>query len=192
MKTDTPEKCTHKMAEMPRWLSSSKMEVVKSILSDDPVRSTIPTRAYAPPRTILAFFASYSGHAVRSFFCSTRLRRALLTFLRAACRLRESMGLASDGTHKAFRAADVDAFLARPRLDIYVDIMSYNSRGNTNHFVVSVDPSGGGTSAFAVASMCQLPTGQLVVRAPHAPRPCATHPPHTPPRRRWRARRRPC
>ena len=28
MKTDHPEKCTHKMAEMPRWLSSRKMETV--------------------------------------------------------------------------------------------------------------------------------------------------------------------
>lgn len=32
MKTDHPEKCTHKLAEMPRWLSSQKMEVVKSLL----------------------------------------------------------------------------------------------------------------------------------------------------------------
>ena len=37
LKTDTPEKCTHRLAEMPRWLSSQKMEVVKSLLSDDPV-----------------------------------------------------------------------------------------------------------------------------------------------------------
>ena len=27
MKTDTPEQCTHLMHLMPRWLSSSKMEV---------------------------------------------------------------------------------------------------------------------------------------------------------------------
>ena len=32
MKTDHPENCTHKLAEMPRWLSSAKMEVVKSLL----------------------------------------------------------------------------------------------------------------------------------------------------------------
>ena len=36
MKTDHPENCTHKLAEMPRWLSSAKMEVVKSLLSEDP------------------------------------------------------------------------------------------------------------------------------------------------------------
>lgn len=33
MQTETPEKCTHKLAEMPRWLSSTKMETVKALLS---------------------------------------------------------------------------------------------------------------------------------------------------------------
>jgi hypothetical protein len=32
MKTDHPERCQHKLADMPRWLSSQKMEVVKSLL----------------------------------------------------------------------------------------------------------------------------------------------------------------
>ena len=32
LKTDEPEKCTHKMAEMPRWLSSSKMAIVPACL----------------------------------------------------------------------------------------------------------------------------------------------------------------
>jgi len=36
LKSDCPEKCTHKMSEMPRWLSSTKMETVRSLLSDDP------------------------------------------------------------------------------------------------------------------------------------------------------------
>ena len=36
LKTEHPEKCTHKLAEMPRWLSSNKMETVKALLSDDP------------------------------------------------------------------------------------------------------------------------------------------------------------
>ena len=34
MKTENPEKCTHKMAEMPRWLSSKKMDVVRSLLGN--------------------------------------------------------------------------------------------------------------------------------------------------------------
>ena len=37
MKTEHPELCTHKLNEMPRWLSSNKMETVKALLSDDPV-----------------------------------------------------------------------------------------------------------------------------------------------------------
>ena len=39
MKTDNPERCQHKLSEMPRWLSSAKMEVVKSLL----VRNAILT-----------------------------------------------------------------------------------------------------------------------------------------------------
>lgn len=38
--TDNPERCTHKIAEMPRWLSSQKLETVKALLADDPVRSS--------------------------------------------------------------------------------------------------------------------------------------------------------
>ena len=79
--------------------------------------------------------------------------------------LRESMGIAADGSTKAFPSADVDAFLNRPRADIPHDVMSELSRYNTRHFVLAVDPSGGGASAFGVCSMIQLPTGQLVVRA---------------------------
>lgn len=36
LQTDHPERCTHKLAEMPRWLSSTKMETVKALLSEDP------------------------------------------------------------------------------------------------------------------------------------------------------------
>ena len=36
MKTDHPEKCTHKLSSMPRWLSSKKVETVKQLLADDP------------------------------------------------------------------------------------------------------------------------------------------------------------
>jgi hypothetical protein len=78
--------------------------------------------------------------------------------------LRESMGIASDGSHRAFPSADVDAFLNRKRSGIPVDILEELSRFNTRHFVIAVDPSGGGGSAFAVSSMVQLPTGQVVVR----------------------------
>jgi hypothetical protein len=33
MKTDAPEKCRHKLASMPRWLSSKKVETVRALLA---------------------------------------------------------------------------------------------------------------------------------------------------------------
>ena len=79
------------------------------------------------------------------------------------------MGLASDGAHKAFPSKDVDAFLDGPRATITVDIMGRHSRYNTNHFVLAVDPSGGGASQFSICTMAQMPTGRVVVR--RRPRP---------------------
>lgn len=51
--------------------------------------------------------------------------------------LRESMGIASDGSHRAFPSADVDAFLNRKRTAVFVDIMEELSRWNTRHFVIA-------------------------------------------------------
>ena len=51
--------------------------------------------------------------------------------------LRESMGIAADGSNKAFPSKDVDAFLERDRAEIPVDIMSELSRYNTRHFVLA-------------------------------------------------------
>ena len=114
------------------------------------------------------------------------------------------MGIAADGSNKAFPSQDVDNFLDRKRAKIPVDIMEELSRYNTRHFVLAgacpavlpltpskltqcmralaVDPSGGGGSAFAVSSMVQIPTGQIIVRC-LCPRPppatdnCPTAPP---------------
>ena len=36
LKTDHPEKCRHKLASMPRWLSSKKVETVRALLAEDP------------------------------------------------------------------------------------------------------------------------------------------------------------
>lgn len=119
LRTDFPEKCTHKLASMPRWLSSAKMEVVKSLLSEDP-----------------------------------------------AMLLRESMGVSADQSCKAFPSADIDKFLDKPGIRIPFDEFEPLMNTNTNHFIVAVDPAGGGASAFAVCSMCQLPNGGVVVRAP--------------------------
>ena len=48
LKTEHPEKCTHKLAEMPRWLSSSKMETVKVFSPDQSRNFCTPTRACCP------------------------------------------------------------------------------------------------------------------------------------------------
>lgn len=78
--------------------------------------------------------------------------------------MRESMGIAADASNKAFPSADVDRFLDRPRAKVHVDILDTTGAANTKHFILAVDPSGGGSSAFAVASMVQVPTGQIIVR----------------------------
>lgn len=89
------------------------------------------------------------------------------------------MGVTSDASVRAFPSKDVDALIARTRSKIPVDIMGELSPYNTRHVVLAVDPSGGGSSAFACCSMAQLPTGQVVVRA--RPGPVASCPgPHPP------------
>lgn len=45
---------------------------------------------------------------------------------------------------------------------------------NTSHVVIAVDPSGGGSSQFAVFSIAQLPNGSIMVRP--ASYPASLHP----------------
>lgn len=119
MKTDAPEKCTHMLHEMPRWLSSQKLETVKMLLSDD-----------------------------------------------SAMLLRESMGVSADSTQRAFASADIEAFVERARVRSEVFEHSVKEGlGKPCYVLLAVDPSGGGSSAFAVASVTQLTSGMLVVRA---------------------------
>jgi hypothetical protein len=40
--TDHPEKCRHKLASMPRWLSSKKVETVRALLAEDPAMLCVP------------------------------------------------------------------------------------------------------------------------------------------------------
>jgi len=64
LQTAHPEKCRHKLAEMPRWLSSKKMEVVRSLLADDPAMllresmgvSADSSNSAFPSEDVLAFF----------------------------------------------------------------------------------------------------------------------------------------
>ena len=36
LKTEHPERCKHKTSEIPRWISSEKVEVVRTLLAEDP------------------------------------------------------------------------------------------------------------------------------------------------------------
>lgn len=58
MQTDTPEQCTHLMHLMPRWLSSSKMEVVRELLSEDPSMLLRESLGVAADSSVKAFASS--------------------------------------------------------------------------------------------------------------------------------------
>jgi hypothetical protein len=52
LKTEHPEKCKHKTSEIPRWISSEKVEVVRTLLAEDPVcsrRRMLATRHFLSP-----------------------------------------------------------------------------------------------------------------------------------------------
>ena len=123
LKTEHPEMCRHKMSSMPRWISSSKVEIVRSLLSEDP-----------------------------------------------AMILRETLGIAADGSSKAYRLDDVESFLAR--LPQTIAFNPRNMQSQTQHVFVAVDPSGGGPSAFAITTVVVLPGGQFQARSQFAVSDC--------------------
>lgn len=82
--------------------------------------------------------------------------------------LRESMGISADSSSRAFPSADIEAFFKRIITGIPHDIYG-GGEYSTDHFLVAVDPSGGGSSQFAVFSICQLPNGTIMVRAASFP-----------------------
>jgi hypothetical protein len=108
LKTTHPERCNHKVSDMPRWLSSQKMETIRALMADDP-----------------------------------------------AMLLRESMGVSAETTTRAFNETHIAKFIERPR--------EAPTRG-VSHIYISVDPAGGGSSNFAIASLCLSQTGSVVVR----------------------------
>ena len=115
LKTDFPEKCRHKIASMPRWLSSAKVEVVRQLLAEDP-----------------------------------------------GMMLRETLGISADGTEKAFHIREIEAFMERNAPDITFD--RRRPEEQTRHVFVACDPSGGGVSAFSIASVCVDFRGFIHVR----------------------------
>lgn len=73
--------------------------------------------------------------------------------------MRESMGISAETTTRAFKETGVVEFIERPRLKI----------PRIDTVFISVDPSGGGSSAFAIASIGRSFNGDTVVRAPYPP-----------------------
>ena len=70
---------------------------------------------------------------------------------------------APQGTERAFPSSSVEAFKKRTIQDWPID---YDGDGTqlVRHFYVAVDPSGGGASRFAVASLTQFANGTIAVR----------------------------
>lgn len=69
--------------------------------------------------------------------------------------------MSADSTQRAFPSTDVEAFMKRVMKTFPID--PFDSRMNTSHVVVSVDPAGGGSSQFAICSIVQLPNGSIMV-----------------------------
>ena len=79
--------------------------------------------------------------------------------------LRESLGISADGSEKAFSTKDIESMIARPPPPILYNVREPEK--NICHAFVAVDPSGGGASAFSIASIVQDHTGFTHVRSRH-------------------------
>ena len=77
--------------------------------------------------------------------------------------LRESLGISADGSEKAFGTEAIEAMIKRVPNRLRYDIREPAS--NINHVFVACDPSGGGASAFSIASLVQESNGSLQVYA---------------------------
>ncbi len=80
--------------------------------------------------------------------------------------LRESLGISADGSEKAFGTEAIEAMIKRVPNKLRYDMREPDA--NINHVFVACDPSGGGASAFSIASLVQEANGFLQVRAMHA------------------------
>ena len=92
--------------------------------------------------------------------------------------MRESLGISADGSEKAFGTEAIANMIKRVPNKLYYNIREPST--NVNHVFVACDPSGGGASAFSVASLVQEASGFLQVctraltHSPPAPCPRAT------------------
>ena len=78
--------------------------------------------------------------------------------------LRETLGLSADGSTKAYRNDDVDSFYAREPDPL--TLCPYRPTDHVNHIFTAVDPSGGGASAFSVATIIVTARGAFQVARP--------------------------
>jgi hypothetical protein len=94
--------------------------------------------------------------------------------------LRESLGISADGSEKAFGTVAIEAMIKRVPKRLRYDIRDPDA--NINHVFVACDPSGGGASAFSIASIVQEANGFLQVRRglPTRSRPTVPAPPCSP------------
>ena len=86
--------------------------------------------------------------------------------------MRESLGISADGSEKAFGTVAIEAMIKRAPKRLRYDIREPDA--NINHVFVACDPSGGGASAFSIASLVQEANGFLQARTPNATR-CTPH-----------------
>jgi len=70
--------------------------------------------------------------------------------------LRESMGITAESTTRAFKQPSVDELMMRVKPDPVP----------VKHIFVAIDPSGGGESAFGIATIACLSNGDTMVRRP--------------------------
>ena len=106
-----------RLAEIPRWISSKKVEIVRTLLSEDPVRAFTTRAVERMPRlTCCCSRILSAGDAVR-FNSNSDVQaasRAVLTVLcRVARELRETLGISADGSEKVYRDDDITAFEER-------------------------------------------------------------------------------
>lgn len=102
-----------------------------------------------------------------SLHCPSRLPRPPArththTHPSIAASLRESLGISADGSEKAFHTTDIEAMVNRIPAPIVYNVREPTH--NVNHVFVACDPSGGGASAFSVASLVQDERGFAHVR----------------------------
>jgi hypothetical protein len=137
MKTEHPERCKHKLSEVPRWISSEKV----SAISDKATLAIL----------FLYCVAVDQVEVVRTLLAED-----------PAMLLRESLGISADGSEKMYRGDDVEAFNIRvPDALVWQD---RDHRLNVQHIFIAVDPSGGGPSAFSICSTIMMPNGSIQVR----------------------------